>query len=394
MNQRTMHDMNASPFGARKRDEVISVARACDIISAFRHQDEVLRLRDVSARVPLHKVTIFRILETLVKKGIIEKVGTQGYRSRFYPFDVRRYRIGYAALNNVVPFISTVTEGLVDAAEEANVDLLILNNKESRKEALRNADIFVREKVDLVIEFQLHAEIAPLLVSKYANAQIPMISIDVPHPGAYYYGADNYKAGQMGGVHLGRWAAHHWQGKIDEILLLGTIIAGPVLEARTSGILEGIHRVLHHVAEKPVFRYDTRAHYDRTLETVRKHLRRQHAQRILVGAANDMTALAALQAFRDYGMEQNCAIVGQGAVAEARQELRRSQTRLIGTVAYFPESYGKNLIRIALEILHKQMVPLATFTTHELITPENVNKVYSNDLLLELKPLHPKRPAE
>ena len=143
---------------------------------------------------------------------MIEKVGTHGYRS-LLPADstCQRYRIGYAALNTVVSFISTVTESLIDAAEEANADLLILNNKQSRKEALHNADIFVREKVDLVIEFQLHAEIAPLLVSKYANAQIPMISIDVPHPGAYYYGADNYKAGQMGGVHLGRWAARNWQ---------------------------------------------------------------------------------------------------------------------------------------------------------------------------------------
>jgi hypothetical protein len=40
------------------------------------------------------------------------------------------------------------------------------------------------------------------------------------------------------------------------------------------------------------------------------------------------------------------------------------------------------------------MVPLATFTKHELITPENVNRIYSNDLLMELKPLHPKSPAE
>jgi hypothetical protein len=64
---------------------------------------------------------------------------------------------------------------------------------------------------------------------------------------------------------------------------------------------------------------------------------------------------------------------------------------LIGSVAYYPESYGKNLIRLALEILRKQTIPLATFTSHELITPENVNKVYSQDLLMELKPDSPKQ---
>ena len=122
---------------------------------------------------------------------------------------------------------------------------------------------------------------------------------------------------------------------------------------------------------------------------VRKHLRRRRTQHVVVGAVNDPTALGALQAFRDYGMDRHCAIMGQGAVAEARWEMRRPHSALIGSVAYFPESYGKNLIRIALEILRKQNIPLATFTNHELITPENVNEVYSNDLLMELKSLPP-----
>jgi ribose transport system substrate-binding protein len=94
---------------------------------------------------------------------------------------------------------------------------------------------------------------------------------------------------------------------------------------------------------------------------------------------NDSCALAALQAFREGGLEAEVAIVGQDASIEARQELRRRSTRLVGTVAYFPENYGARLIKLALDILEKKPVPPAVFTQHELVTSANVDKIYPND---------------
>jgi hypothetical protein len=60
---------------------------------------------------------------------------------------------------------------------------------------LYNAELLVREKVDLAIEFQTDETIAPIVAAKYREAGIPMIAIDIPHPGATYYGANNYEAG-------------------------------------------------------------------------------------------------------------------------------------------------------------------------------------------------------
>jgi ribose transport system substrate-binding protein len=130
----------------------------------------------------------------------------------------------------------------------------------------------------------------------------------------------------------------------------------------------------------PVCHYDTKGgQFDTTLDVVRKHLRRRSAKRVLVGAVNDTTALAALQAFRELGLEQDVAIVGQDAAIEARQELRRPSTRLIGSVALFPETYGPRLIKLAADILEGRPVPPAVFTEHELVTAENVDKIYPND---------------
>src|SRR6185436_6638891 len=66
--------------------------------------------------------------------------------------------------------------------------------------------------VDLVIEFQTDDHVAPIVAAKYREANIPLIAIEVPHPGATYFGANNYEAGLIGGRYLGRWAKQHWHG--------------------------------------------------------------------------------------------------------------------------------------------------------------------------------------
>ncbi len=102
-------------------------------------------------------------------------------------------------------------------------------------------------------------------------------------------------------------------------------------------------------------------------------------RRKLVGTVNDICALAALRAFEEAGVGPLCAVVGQNAIREARNELRRPGTRLIGTVAYFPERYGDELLPLALNLLERKPVPPATFVKHQLLTPKNVDLIYPLD---------------
>ena len=62
--------------------------------------------------------------------------------------------------------------------------------------------------------------------------------------------------------------------------------------------------------------------------------------------------------------------------------MRQIGTRLIGSVAYFPEKYGEQILRVALDILHRRPVPPAVFVKHQMVTPENVNHIYPNDELI------------
>lgn len=361
---------------------VKSLVHASRVLEAFQNPGDVLRLRDVVARTSFNKGMCFRLLYTLHQCGFLDKVGENHYRLTSEVRRRRLYRLGYAAQGQHTSFDKDIRQGLERAAERERVELIVVDNRYQPKIALRNADQLIREQVDLVIEFQTDEIVAPAIASKYMEANIPFIAIDIPHPGGIYFGANNYQAGLIGGRYLGRWAKRMWNGEADEILMIEIHRAGALPQARIRGMLVGIGEVIRVPETCRTVSIDGDGQFQTALERVRKHLRESKAKRILVGAANDPSALGALRAFEEAGRAGDCAVVGHNGEPEARDELRSGRSRLIASVGYFPEKYGDGILKLAFDILAKKSVPPALFTAHQIITPDNVDHFYPNDSLM------------
>jgi ribose transport system substrate-binding protein len=362
---------------------VKSVIHSSKILSAFRSPGEALPLKEIAQRSGLSKTMSFRLLYTLDQCGLIEKVGRNLYQSTVRPLKQRLWRLGYAAQGTDYQFSKEVSTSLARAAQEEGVELIALDNRYSARTAQRNADLLVREKVDLAIEFQTDETIAPIVAAKYREAGIPMIAIDIPHPGATYYGANNYEAGLIGGKYLGRWVKEHWHSELDEIVLLELPRAGNLPQMRLTGMLVGINLTFPNAKNCRVTHLNGDGELGRSFEVVRKHIRQSRSRRVLVGAINDVSAIGALRAFEEAGRADTCAVMGQNASPEGRAELRQPNTRLIGSVAFFPERYGADLIQVSLDILNRKPVAPAVFVDHKLVTPATVDHFYPNDRLLQ-----------
>jgi ribose transport system substrate-binding protein len=360
-----------------------AVVHASQLLSAFRSSGEALPLREISARSGLPKSMTFRLLYTLERCGMLEKVGENLYRSHQRPFKQRTFRLGYAAQGTDYQFSKEISTGLQRAAAEQGLELICVDNRYNAKIAQRNADVLVREKVDLVIEFQTDEHVAPIVAAKYRDAGIPLIALEVPHPGATYFGANNYEAGLIGGRHLGRWARQQRYGEDDEIVLIALDRAGNLPKMRLTGMLVGMKETHPPLENCRVTYLDGDGKLGESFEAMRRFLRRSRARGFLIGAINDPSALGALRAMQEAGRVASCAIMGQNAAPEGREELRQPGTRLIGSVAYFPEKYGAEIVAVALDILNRRAVPPAVFVKHQLVTPENVDHIYPNDRLLQ-----------
>jgi ribose transport system substrate-binding protein len=308
---------SASPSPPRRDPYLVkAVVHASQVLSAFRSSGEALPLREISARSGLPKSMTFRLLYTLERCGMLEKVGENLYRSHLRPFKQRPIRIGYAAQGTDYQFSKEVSTGLQRAAAAQGIELICVDNRYNAKIAQRNADVLVREKVDLVIEFQTDEHVAPIVAAKYRDAGIPLIAIEVPHPGATYFGANNYEAGLIGGRHLGRWARQQRYSDQDEIVFLALDRAGNLPKMRLTGMLVGM-KELHPALENCRVTYlDGDGKLGESFEAMRRHLRGSRARGFLIGAINDPSALGALRAMQEAGRGASCAVMGQNATAE------------------------------------------------------------------------------
>jgi ribose transport system substrate-binding protein len=363
---------------------VKSVVHSSQVLAAFRSNGEALPLREIATRSGLPKTMTFRLLYTLERCGMVEKIGENLYQSSLRPFKQKLFRLGYAAQGSDYQFSQDVSESLKRAALAEGIELISLDNRYNPKIAQRNADLLVREKVDLVIEFQTDETVAPIVSAKYREAGIPLIAIDIPHPGATYYGANNYEAGLIGGRYIGRWTRQHWSGEVDEIIMMELTRAGNLPRMRLTGMLAGIREILPKLERTKVTYLNGDGRFAESFESVRKYLRGDRVRHVLIGAINDASVLGAIRAFQEAGRTSECAAMGQNASPEGRAELREPGTRLIGSVAYFPERYGEDLVRLAIDILNRRPVPPAVFVKHQLVTPENVDHFYPNDRLLRI----------
>jgi ribose transport system substrate-binding protein len=359
------------------RYQLATVARACEVLRAC---SEPRRIVDIATQTGLNRTVVFRIVHTLEGCGFLRKAGKGEYQSNGLPVEKRGFRIGYASQAENSPFSTAVTDGLRAAATRERIDLLVLNNCYSAKTALQNARLLVAERVDLAIEFQTLERVAPAISALFYEAGIPLIAVEIPHAGATFYGADNYRVGLSAGRTLGRWARQHWEGRVEEVLLMELGVAGSLPHLRLTGAVAGIQEVLPELPSQAFQCIECGGTFGRAFEMARKKLRHTPERRTLIAGVNDPSVLGAIRAFEEVGRAASCAGFGLGAIPEARAELRAFRSRLIGTIAFFPEQYGTDLIRLALDILHLKAAPPAVYARHHLITRENVNQLYPNDL--------------
>lgn len=359
------------------RYQLETVARACGILRLFGADEPALSLRDVVERTGLERTIVFRLLRTLAAEGLLRRVDGRRYASCVHIHSQKRFRIGYASQADD-SFSHAVTKGLRWQAEQHSIDLVEVENHYGVKAALRNAHALASQKVDLAIEFQVYERIGAQLAAVFEQVAIPVIAVEIPHPGAVFYGIDNYRVGQMAGKALAKAARDHWNSEVDELLLLGLEVAGPLLRLRLTGAESVIRKSL--TAIRPAVQLDSRGQMETAHGSVRRHLRFAPRRRTLVAGVNDFAVLGALRAFEEAGRASLCFAAGIGAVPEARREMRSPHSRLVGSVANFPERYGEGLILLALDILHHKPVQPTTYAPVQLVTPGNIEEFYPSEL--------------
>jgi len=358
-----------APNAKTKRLYLIPVlTKALDILELLQNESQSLVLEDIHKLTRISKTTVYRILKTLVHRGYVGQTADRHYRHIARP---KKLRFGFGGQSADMPFSEAVTASLRSAAIAVGVDLIVLDNRYNSETAVQNAETFVREHVDIVIEFQVEEHAAPIIADKIAAAKIPLIAVDIPHPRATYFGVDNYRTGLAAGDLLADFAINRWEGKLEWVIGLDIEEAGPMVLSRITGAFEGIKLRLTHLPVESFVRMDGRGMRDKSYKVILDFLNRHPKDKhILIAAANDTSAMGAIAAIVELGREKHVAVVGQDCLPEMMAEMKRPGSPAIGSISHEVAQYGPRLIELGLALLRGETVAPYNYVEHVAVAAE------------------------
>jgi ribose transport system substrate-binding protein len=302
----------------------------------------------------------------------------------------RRYRVAFANINDAQ---NVRIEGLgftgLDvrrsfelAARTLPIDVIYFDNASDQETAVSNAADAIGQKVDLLIEYNSETSANPEIARKAAAAGIPVLAISYPVGDAPLYGADNHEAGRIAGHALGAFTKQSWPDETPLAVVLGDLgDPSDAVAQRIKGIVEGLHSQLPNV--EPVM-LDSGGQPQRGDDLLTKFLRQQPRRKVLVATLDDATALWARTAVEVAVRINDCVIVSQGldrgihGGAHEKKEIDPTNRAsvILGSVAYFMDRYGYDVLPLALRMLKGETVPPRTYTQHVLVTGANVFQEY------------------
>jgi ribose transport system substrate-binding protein len=344
------------------------LTKALDILELLQAEDDSMVLEAIHQRTRFSKTTVYRILKTLVHRGYVVQTADRRYR---YVARPKKLRFGFGGQSAEMPFSEAVQVSLRNAASAVGVDLVVLDNHYDADTAIRNAEQFIRERVDVIIEFQVEERAAPIIADIIAQSGIPLIAIDIPHPHATYFGIDNYRAGREAGDLLAQFTINHWGGKADWIVGLDLVEAGPLVQSRITGAFEGVKARVPNVPVECFVRIDGRGMRETSYKAIHEFLQRHPKDRhILIAAANDTSAMGAIAAIRELKREKNTAVVGYDCLPEMLLEMQRPGSPAIASISHEVGLYGPRLIEIGLALLKGETVAPYNYVEHRAVTAD------------------------
>ena len=302
----------------------------------------------------------------------------------------RRYTIAFA---NLTEELGARIEGLgfsgievrrsfEFAARTLPVDMVYFDNGGEPGRALTNAQAILKLKPDLFIQYNADLEANAEIGGKMQAAGIPVLALNYPVPGAPFYGADNFGAGRLAGVTLGQFAKRDWREETSVAAVAGDLgDLGPAVSARARGIAEGLAQELPGL--KPAT-LDTSGSPLRIEAMLKKLFASLSREKLLLATLDDATALAARAALELMARNNDCVICSQGldrsihGGANDKKEIDPANraSPVIGSVAYFVDRYGYDVLPLALKMLAGETLPARTLTKHVLVSAQNIFAIY------------------
>ena len=275
----------------------------------------------------------------------------------------QQYRIGFLVNKDHNYFIQAVHNSLLEAISKNRFLSLIIRECEGNyTSTVNNLNTLLEEQVDLIIDYSLCMESLIYVGEKCLASKIKLISVDYMAPGAIYFGADNALAGKIAGEKAVQFIRNNWNGKVKHVVVLGKYGHEIIAKLRISSALEYINQAL--TLQKDSFHtieWGT-PQQNPTQELISLLKEIPQDENMLIIAFNLRHLLSTYDIILQYRQTENTIIVGQNHTKQIEELMKIGDSPIIGCVHYNPQTYGEQIIDLAMRMLNSIKVPPRNYT--------------------------------
>jgi ribose transport system substrate-binding protein len=258
--------------------------------------------------------------------------------------------IGYIAAGTEY-YYACQESGVRKAAEEAGVNLVVLNSESSADKEIANMEDMISKQVDIVLMMTTNAAAGQKALQLANEAEIPVIlvGINVEEGEGTPLSLIDFDFKDMGRA-AGEWVAENIEeGEVAIVEgLAGMNVAEPITEGFEEKLAANPNLTI--VAKQP-------ADWSRqTAQDVTTNLLQAHPNLKVIYGHNDDMSMGIINAVEEAGLSDQVIIVSDNANAEGVEAIKAG--KLAGSVAQSPAiDEGELAVNLALDYLNGEEIP-------------------------------------
>jgi ribose transport system substrate-binding protein len=293
--------------------------------------------------------------------------------------------IGFNNGSTTVDFLRQVGESMERAAKKHGVKLLVAESNFEAEKILPNVDNLLLQGADIIVDFNVNAEVGGSLVAYCAEKGVPVIGIDVKYTApdgeeGWFFGANNQMAGEVCGEGLAVAIKDKWGGKVDRLVLFFNSENGDLVKLRLSGMYDGMKKAGIKLAESNVEFIDmggggsdtTLVANQKMTDWLTAHPDIRH---IAVGTVNTETGQGVFSAVQSAGRDSDVLLATNNNGMQTLAAWELGDNCWLGGSAYYPTKYGDYIVPLCLDILAGKNPAKIQTMEHEFLTRKDIATV-------------------
>ena len=293
--------------------------------------------------------------------------------------------IGFNNGSTTVDFLRQVEESMKRAADKYGVKLLIAESNFDTEKILPNVDNLMLQGAQIIVDFNVNAQVGGSLVDYCGAKGVKVIGIDVAYTGAkgeqgWFFGANNQMAGEVAGEGLAKAIKAQWGGQVDTLVLFFNSENGDLVKKRLTGMYDGLIKAGIKLDPSKMQLIDmggggsdtTLVGNQKMTDWLTAHPNLHH---IAVGTVNTETGQGVFSAVQSAGRDKDVLLATNNNGKQTLAAFALGKNCWLGGPAYYPTKYGDYIIPLCIDILNGKDPAKIQTMKHEFLTRDQLDAI-------------------